>query len=153
MSLYVNPNARHPIYAGAMSLAEAREGAQFITLDTYRGSFELTVLASEWRAETVPLVSGNGFHLRSFIRLRANDINNDVIDFYEKGVHPPVEEDNLWNRNHFSVLAARDNILLLYPWLMKEGFARAANEIQDSFFEFFVDNATFWNEFMRQTNA
>ena len=64
---YVDPDARHPLYPGAMPLSQVREGVQFVTLDTERGSFELTALASKWRAETVPIVSGNGFDLASII--------------------------------------------------------------------------------------
>lgn len=147
---HVNPDARHPLYPGAISLAETRAGVQLITLDTSRGNFGLTALASEWRAEVVPIVSGNGFPLSSVIRLQANDVEGNVVDLYERGVHPPVESSELWNPRRFSILAARDNILTLYPWLVKEGFVRAANEIENQFFEFFVDNETFWDKLMRR---
>lgn len=136
-----------------MSLDEAREGAQFITLDTYRGNFELTILASGWRAETVPLISGNGFHLRSVIRLRADDSSGAVIDLPEKGIHPPVEAPGLWSRSRLSFLADRDTILTVYPWLIREGFLRAASEIEDTFFDFFVDNTMFWDQLLRQSSA
>lgn len=152
--LYVDPDARHPLYTSAMPLSRVVPGTQFVTLDTQKGKFDLTILASEWRTEFVQLVSGNCFPLRcAVVRLQATDINDDVIDLCEKGIHPPVEANDLWNLRNFSVLADRNNILSFYPWLVREGFARAANEIQDRFFDFFVDNDVFWDKLMRQANA
>lgn len=132
-----------------MTLSEVSAGVQIITLDTYKGNFALTALNSGWRAETVPIVSSLGVALSSIIRLRANDVNSNVVDLCEMGIHPAVEASDFWNLGSLSVLADRDNILAFYPWLVKEGFTRAASEIETTFFEFFVDLDTFWGQLMQ----
>lgn len=145
----ITPEARHPFYPGAMSLLEVRAGTQFITLDIHRGSFVLTALASEWRAEVVPIISSHKLPLSSVVRLLANDVNDDTIDLCEQGIHPPVEASKLWNPRRLSVLADRESILTFYPWLVKKGFSRAANEVEDTFFEFFVDPEVYWSQLMQ----
>lgn len=143
----VNPEARNPLYPGAMSLSEARAGAQFITLNTHRGSFTLTALASPWRAEIVPIVSSFfDLPLVPIMRLLANDTNGGVVDLCEEGIHPPIEAEEPWNPGRISVLVERDSILTFYPWVVKEGFTRAANELEENFSEFFVDPITFWSQ-------
>lgn len=54
----INPNAKSPLYPGAMRLKQVQNGVQFIALDVHRGNFTLMTLGSEWEARVIPIISG-----------------------------------------------------------------------------------------------
>lgn len=152
--IYVDPEVRHPLYPRAMPLARVAPGVQIVTLDTNRGNLVRTVLASKWRLERVAIAANEHTLTKaSFFCLRAESVDSGTIDLCKRGIHPPVEASEYWDLGHFSVEAERNEILDLYPWLVKEGFLRAANELEDTFFEYFVDNSTFWDKLLRRRSA
>ncbi len=144
----IDPAARNPLYTEAVVLGDVNPDTQLVTFDTRKGDVSVTTIASDWRTEERPVVisAWDEETLISLPDLVANDTRGRELSLPKKGVHPFLG-NGAWDSRHFSVIAARENILKFYFWLERQGYPRSANKLQDLFLDYFVVD---WDQLLKR---